>query len=381
MVQQHPDSDALAAYLRAQATEFLRAPKGLAAGGSASGSGGGSAECAPALRRAARRIGATLHTFHAALDPAWSTALRRELAWFSGVLAQERLHTDTLGRLRAALQEPRGDLGAAKAAALLERRLTLARGRAHSAVLEALGSARFHALADAVALLAGEVPLRVDGRGHLGGRGVGGRGGGSGAAGLAGLAGADGAVHPGGAGGGVRGEAGAGDGTGAGGPTGLRVHAETAGRRLAEAVAALPAPATGTGPEQAPYPCDQPGDGDAPWHQVRLLLRLHRYALEALTVPVPPRLLSAARALDRHRDAAEAASVAAAAARTPRIAPATAYALGNLHAHQRHEVLAARHDFHQAWRSPAQPQAAPLPHPSSNTSTSTSTSTSTVTVP
>jgi hypothetical protein len=310
VVQQHPDSDALAAYLRAQATEFLRAPKGFAAGG------GGRAECAPALRRAARRIGATLHTFHAALDPAWSAALRRELAWFSGVLAQERLHTDTLGRLRAALHEPRGELGAAKAAALLERRLTLARGRAHSAVLEALGSARFHALADAVALLAGEVPLR--GRDERGG---------------------------------------------------LRDHVDTAGRRLAEAVAALPEPDAGAGPDLAPYPVDQPGDGDAPWLQVRALLRLHRYALEALTEPVPAGLLSAARALDRHRDAAEAASVAAAAARTPRIAPATAYALGNLHAHQRHEVLAARLAFHQAWRSPAQPVA--LPHPSTSTSTVT----------
>ncbi|MER5476614.1 CHAD domain-containing protein [Streptomyces sp. NPDC002734] len=371
MVQRHPDSDALAAYLRAQATEFLRAPKGLAAGG---GEGGG-AECAPALLRAARRIGATLHTFHAALDPAWSTALRRELAWFSGVLAQERLHTATLGRLRAALQEPRGDLGAAKAAALLERRLTPARGRAHSAVLEALGSARFHALADAVALLAGEVPLRgggpaygaADGRGAVDVRGRGradgpGRGG---TAGLDGLEDGGGAPQAGG------GRADAGDGAEAGDRTGLRVHADTAGRRLAEAVAALPEP--DAGPDRAPYPADQPGDGDAPWHQVRLLLRLHRYALEALTEPVPPRLVSAARALDLHRDAAEAASVAAAAARTPRIAPATAYALGNLHAHQRHEVLAARHDFHRAWGSAAPPRAvspaASLPHPSTSTVT------------
>ncbi len=83
--------------------------------------------------------------------------------------------------------------------------------------------------------------------------------------------------------------------------------------------------------------------------------------------------MAAARALDLHRDAAEAASVAATAARTPRIAPATAYALGNLHAHQRHEVLAARHDFHQAWGSAAPlravSQAASLPHPSTSTVT------------
>ncbi|MFJ2115622.1 metal-binding protein, partial [Streptomyces sp. NPDC087850] len=51
-----------------------------------------------------------------------------------------------------------------------------------------------------------------------------------------------------------------------------------------------------------------------------------------------------------HRDAAEAAAAAANAARTPRIAPSTAYALGVLHADQRHEVEAARFAFQQVWR-------------------------------
>ncbi|WP_240957263.1 CHAD domain-containing protein [Streptomyces chilikensis] len=278
----------LTAYLRAQGAEFLRALAAWAGGGPAQG---GEADAAPVLRGTARRIGATLHTFHGAFDPAWSTGLRRELAWFSGTLAQERLHAATLRRLQAALQEPQGDLGTARAAALLERRLTLARGRAHSAVLEALGSARFHALADAVALLGGDVPLR----------------GGA-------------AVEP-------------------------RDLASATEQQLADAVAALPAE-----PETGPCPVP-PGDGDAAWHQVRSLLRLHRYALEALGLPVPSRLTAAARTLDRHRDAAEAASVAADAARTPRIAPATAYALGNLHAHQRHEALAARRAFHRTWQS------------------------------
>ncbi|NEB51196.1 metal-binding protein, partial [Streptomyces griseus] len=36
-------------------------------------------------------------------------------------------------------------------------------------------------------------------------------------------------------------------------------------------------------------------------------------------------------------------------ARTPRIAPATAYALGVLHADQRHEVEAARAVFRETW--------------------------------
>ncbi|MEV6786927.1 metal-binding protein, partial [Streptomyces sp. NPDC051098] len=55
--------------------------------------------------------------------------------------------------------------------------------------------------------------------------------------------------------------------------------------------------------------------------------------------------------LARHRAAAEAAAAAAAAARTPRIAPATAYALGVLHADQRHEVEAARFAFQEVWRT------------------------------
>ncbi|HEY9332127.1 MAG TPA: hypothetical protein VIS09_28460, partial [Streptomyces sp.] len=49
------------------------------------------------------------------------------------------------------------------------------------------------------------------------------------------------------------------------------------------------------------------------------------------------------------RDAAEAAAAAASAARTPRIAPTTAYALGVLHADQRHEVEAARLVFRESW--------------------------------
>ncbi|MDX3051322.1 hypothetical protein PV378_33255, partial [Streptomyces scabiei] len=61
----------------------------------------------------------------------------------------------------------------------------------------------------------------------------------------------------------------------------------------------------------------------------------------------------AGEALNRHRDASEAGSAAAAAARTPRIAPATAYALGVLHADQRHEVEAARFAFQQSWKKKA----------------------------
>ncbi|MGW3551385.1 CHAD domain-containing protein [Streptomyces griseoincarnatus] len=215
----------------------------------------------------------------------------------------------TASRARAAGPAPERShlaVGAAKAAALLERQLTLARTRAHSAALQALGSARFHAVADQVAVLASEVPLAGEAR-HID----------------------------------------------------LRPLADAARERLEDAVAALPlltagspynaeALVHGLSPDPSPHP------QDAPWHQVRLLLRLHRYAQEVLDPAAgdDPRLGAAGEALDRHRDAAEAAAAAAQAGRTPRIAPATAYALGVLHAGQRHEVEAARYAFQRAWQQP-----------------------------
>ncbi|MGW1269027.1 CHAD domain-containing protein, partial [Streptomyces sp. NPDC002491] len=197
-------------------------------------------------------------------------------------------------------------VGAAKAGALLDRQLTLARTRAHSTALQALGSSRFHAVADRAAVLASEVPL-----------------------------------------------------TPAASAADLRPFAAAAEQRLADAVAALPLVTAGSpynaealihglSADEAPHP------QDAPWHHVRLLLRLHRYACEVLEGPDAAqgdvRLTTAGAALDRHRDASEAASAAAQAARTPRIAPATAYALGVLHADQRHEVEAARYAFQRCWQ-------------------------------
>ncbi|MGV9695006.1 CHAD domain-containing protein [Streptomyces sp. NPDC003470] len=347
-------AEALARYLRAQATEFLRALRlhresgaganHAAAGATANGSAG-PVDAARALRRAARRLSGTLHTYQPLLDADWAEGMRPELAWLSGTLALEHAYASRLERLLQALHRlsgssasparrqvaaaavsasvpaapapppapvlpDRGNLtvGAAKAGALLDRQLTLARTRAHSTALQALGSSRFHAVADKVALLASEVPLRS----------------------TAG-AGAD-----------------------------LRPLAGAAEGRLADAVAALPlvtaghpynaeALIHGLSPDPAPHP------QDAPWHQVRLLLRLHRYAREVLAGEDGPsgedaRLLTAGQSLDRHRDASEAAAAAAQAARTPRIAPATAYALGVLHADQRHEVEAARYAFQHDWR-------------------------------
>ncbi|MFF3491505.1 CHAD domain-containing protein [Streptomyces sp. NPDC002795] len=354
MAQRHLESseplsgsevDALGCYLRSQATEFLRSLRQHRESGAA----GDTADAARALRRAARRISGTLHTFRPLLDTDWSDALRPELAWLSGTLAREHAYASRLDRLTSALHAlstppaptprgsapdpagsrpsagldsapalgnlppgaagwarrppaPRADtsaptptpapepretltLGAAKASALLERQLTLARTRAHSTALQALGSARFHAVADNVAVLASDVPLAT----------------------------AD---------------------------TALEKLAAEAESRLTEAATTL---------HHTSHPYN--ADADASWHHVRLLLRLHRYAREVVRgAPMDVRLLEAADALNAHRDAAEAAAAAAHAARTPRIAPTTAYALGVLHADQRHEVAAARIAFGQAWQ-------------------------------
>lgn len=350
-----PTGDALAGYLRAQATEFLRALRQhRETGPAAQGGTEDPVDAARALRRSVRRISGSLHTFRPLLEADWSESLRPELAWLSGTLSMEHAYAARLERLLLALHRlsgaaafpaqaattviggrtagsqqltvsaaqpaagppaaapapDRGNLtvGAAKAGALLERQLTLARTRAHSTALQALGSSRFHAVADKVAVLASEVPL-----------------------------------------------------TASAPTTDLRPLAAAAEERLTDAVAALPLVTAGSpynaealihglSPDPSPHP------QDAPWHQVRLLLRLHRYAREALygtDGPVDVRLLTAGQALDRHRDASEAAAAAAAAARTPRIAPATAYALGVLHADQRHEVEAARFAFQQCWQKRA----------------------------
>ncbi|MET8941755.1 CHAD domain-containing protein [Streptomyces rubiginosohelvolus] len=306
----------LAPYLRGQAADFLRSLRLHHEHSAPADAGGHDAAAATrALRRAARRISGSLHTFRAALDPHWADQLRAELAWLSGVLAREHAYAGRLTRLVEALHQLSGPalpaargaraagetaasdaqgraalgVGAARAGALLERRLTLARTRSHSAALQALGSSRFHAVADAVALLASDVPLAPGTTGRT--------------------------------------------------PEALLEPAERAEQRLLAAVAALP-PA-----DTEPYNEAQ----DAAWHQARLLLRLHRYAHEVVLGVAAPALGSCGHALDLHRDAVEAAAAAAAAARTPRIAPATAYALGVLHADQRHEVEAARAVFRETW--------------------------------
>lgn len=120
MAQQHLDptdpmagavtGDALAGYLRAQATEFLRALRmhRETGGGTAGGGSEESVDAARALRRSARRISASLHTFRPLLDTDWSEAIRPELAWLSGTLALEHAYAARLERLLLALHRLSG---------------------------------------------------------------------------------------------------------------------------------------------------------------------------------------------------------------------------------------------------------------------------------
>ncbi|MGP3989567.1 CHAD domain-containing protein [Streptomyces sp. 3N207] len=366
-------AEVLGGYLHERAAEFLRGLRAHAQGAGAGGGGGGAggsgaadparaAASVDVLRSAARRLNGALLTYRPLLDPAWADNLRTELSWLAGVVAREYAYAARLERLLGALHRlasgggagregvetgarPAGSsapppsgvgrqttggggrggaatgggrggaathergalpVGAARAGALLERQLTLSRTRAHSAALQALGSSRFHAVADAVALLASEAPFRPGGES---------------------------ADQPAGA--------------------VLPPLADQARRQLTEAVAALPLSRAG-----APYNADglsrslaTEARQDAVWDHVRVLLRLHRYAQEVLgpSAEPEPRLRPTGEALERHREAAAAAAAAASAAATPRIAPATAYALGVLHADQRLEVEAARFTFGHHW--------------------------------
>jgi CHAD domain-containing protein len=289
-----------------------------------------------------RRVGAALHTFDALVDPTWSQELREEVGRLGGLLGQERDYARRLNRLMAGLdsltcaaaepaagtgrdatgpvpqqREAEGLLarhpGAPKARALLERQLTLGRSRAHTAALQELGSARFHALADRMTLLVSDLPLRAaEGRS------------------AADRTAAD------------RAPAAA-----------LLPFAAEEARGLTAAVQALPLERAAV-----PYTGDtlhDPGD-DEPWLQARVLVLRTRYALDVCAPLLGPgaarsaaALAELARTLARYRDAADAADAAALAALTPRITPATAYVLGVVHADQRLEVEAARHAFSTAW--------------------------------
>ncbi|MEO3846381.1 hypothetical protein ABGB09_01825 [Streptomyces sp. B8F3] len=384
--------EVLTRYLSTQATELLRGLRDLPA--QETGAEASAATLAGAVHDAAFRIADTLGSFGPLLDAEWAERLEGELYWLGTTVLREHVYAARRDRLVAALRRLSGEeeadpaaggtdlrdgvaeavgtgraggavpgarsrdgaagyasaapaataslsgaagsrarasaaarpapggpagapraVGAARAGALLERRLGLARSRAHSEALDALTSARYHALADAVALLVSDAPLTGAARRSA-------------------------AALP-------------------------EYHDELC-RVLAAAVAALPlaragrpynaaALARGLAAPRAPAADDR---DDAPWRHVHALVRRARHTAEILaacppgTVPVRPAgppLPAAGAALDRDREAVEAAAAAASAAATPRIAPATAYALGVLHADQRHQVEAARFTFGSLW--------------------------------
>ncbi|WP_245694374.1 CHAD domain-containing protein [Streptomyces abyssalis] len=341
-------AEVLSGCLHAWAADFLRSLRMHEESAGSAQTAPAAAEAVRQLRAASRRIGSALLTYRPLVDAAWADELSGELRRLSGTLAREYRCGARQARLLAALHRLAVEgVGGDRAAALLERQHTLARSRAHSAALETLVSSRFHAVADAVAVLAYEVPFAADA---------------------------------------PRGRAGA----------VLVPLAERARERLVGAVEALPRtgriPAAPTAPEGRGGH-DAQSRQDAAWFEVRILLRHHRYAQEVLyAAGAPPagagpdvvrtdagrgagsgagpggegggeggvgtreadgpaqRLAAASTALDRHRDAVEAAEAAATAARTPRIAPATAYALGVLHAGQRQEAEAARQEFRKLWQ-------------------------------
>lgn len=329
-----PVGEVLSGYLTTQAGAFLRAlPQAVGEAGSRPGSLPASAAGADDLLRAARRIGGALHTFGPSFDPGWSAELRTELRWLLDLLGREPGFRRRAARLLAALDSLSdtaaeapgmlaGHAGGPKARALLERQLTLSRTRAHTSLLQELRSARLHALADRMTILTGDVPLLDGAVGRSGDTLVR-----QAAAAFAALA-AGTARLP------------------------LERVVRAYGGGGLHRLASLPA-ARADSRRVEPSPAGADADAllaadDEPWHRVRVLLKRTRYALEVCSVPTAE-LDRLAEALDRHRDASDAAATASLAARTPRIMPATAYVLGVVHADQRLEVEAARYAFGHQW--------------------------------
>jgi|GEM_PF-1463686 len=356
-------ADVLGGYLTGQAAAFLRTLGGP--GGPEAGT------MLPVLEG----IGAALRVFAPLLDLAWGESLRTEVAWLRGVSGLEAGYARRLARLGGAMDaltapeaapvpggeaalppgtagagagteaEPApaaragsgllaGHPGAAKARALVERQLAVARSRAHSTVLQELGSARFHALADALTLLASDVPFAVPPETDAA------------AALLPCLAAArhtlSAAVHE--------------------LPisrSGLAYNGDGL-RRLGRAAApsagasAAGTSSTGESAAEGDSPAALEAD-DLPWRRARMRAWDLRRTAEAcapfaaLLTPALRALAALTTALDLDREAAEAAATAASAARTPRITPATGYVLGVLQADQRLEVEAARYAFTRHW--------------------------------
>ncbi|WP_282202196.1 CHAD domain-containing protein [Kitasatospora fiedleri] len=339
--------EVLAGYLTAQAGAFLRAlPQAVGEAGSRPAALPASAQAAADLLRAVRRIGGALHTFAAAFEAQWARESRTELRWLLDLLDQEPGYQRRATRLLEALDSladtsPEGagmlagHAGAPKARALLERQLTLARSRAHTALLQELRSARLHALADRMTLLAGEVPLAAPAAAEPAAALLPATG-----AALAALLGA-----------------------------GERLPWQRAARAYGGAGLHRLGPVREAPPGAVPA-ARAPADADAalaaddaPWLRARVLVKRARYALEVCGAPGAG-LAELDGVLARHQEASDAAATVATAARTPRITPATAYVLGVVHADQRLEVEAARYAFGRQWPGVVPGLAGPVAVPS-----------------
>lgn len=108
------------------------------------------------MRVAARRIRSGLKVFSPLVEEAWSTPLRRELAWIAGLLGEVRDREVLLHRLERDLAALPADIDARPVASVVRRTLlqemTAARGR----VLEAMASERYVDLLDRLVEAANE---------------------------------------------------------------------------------------------------------------------------------------------------------------------------------------------------------------------------------
>ncbi|ARZ68549.1 metal-binding protein [Streptomyces albireticuli] len=98
----------LAAYLHAQAADFLRSLRLHRESGADAED---ASEAARMLRRSARRIAGTLHVYRPLTDVNWTDPLRSELLWLSDILGREYTHAARLARLRGALHRLSGAEG------------------------------------------------------------------------------------------------------------------------------------------------------------------------------------------------------------------------------------------------------------------------------
>lgn len=118
---------------------------------------GGDAEAVHQARVATRRLRSDLRTLRALVDATWATAVRDELKWLGGALGSVR-DNDVLAERLAAQADELPDAERATVEGLCAR-LADEGELARKALLDALGSARYVALVDALVEAAADPPL------------------------------------------------------------------------------------------------------------------------------------------------------------------------------------------------------------------------------